>query len=199
MWSSGQLQVHCQPLCGVIIGVRIRSLSWIGVSTLDGGWALNSMSTFSVENKQPRCLLFFELRKVGTPIHDSIRASPVTSCTCIREREVGSIRDAEADASKSATHAYIYEVRHYERKVGLSYSNRRLLHKSMLCKEGVSSWICFHPNLQFRVTNGPHSWTCICIADEKNRCRCGSKTTGLALRELVTWECKKHGVKSWMC
>jgi hypothetical protein len=34
MWSSGQLQVHCQPLCGAIIGVRIRSLSWIGVSTL---------------------------------------------------------------------------------------------------------------------------------------------------------------------
>jgi hypothetical protein len=36
MWSSGQLQVHCQPLCGAIIGVRIRSLSWIGVSTLQG-------------------------------------------------------------------------------------------------------------------------------------------------------------------
>ena len=34
MWSSGQLQVHCQPLCGAIIGVKIRSLSWIGVSTL---------------------------------------------------------------------------------------------------------------------------------------------------------------------
>jgi hypothetical protein len=34
MWSSGQLRVHCQPLCGAIIGVRIRSLSWIGVSTL---------------------------------------------------------------------------------------------------------------------------------------------------------------------
>jgi hypothetical protein len=34
MWSFGQLQVHCQPLCGAIIGVRIRSLSCIGVSTL---------------------------------------------------------------------------------------------------------------------------------------------------------------------
>jgi hypothetical protein len=34
MWSSGQLQVHCQPLCGAIIEVKIRSLSWIGVSTL---------------------------------------------------------------------------------------------------------------------------------------------------------------------
>ena len=36
--SSGQLQVHCQPLCGAIIGVRIRSLSCIGVSTLDNPW-----------------------------------------------------------------------------------------------------------------------------------------------------------------
>jgi hypothetical protein len=34
MWSSWQLQVHCQPLCGAIIGVIIRSLSWTGVSTL---------------------------------------------------------------------------------------------------------------------------------------------------------------------
>jgi hypothetical protein len=34
MWSSGQLQVHCQPLCSAIIGVIIRSLLWIGVSTL---------------------------------------------------------------------------------------------------------------------------------------------------------------------
>ena len=32
MWNFGQLRVHCQPLCGAIIGVRIRSLSWIGVS-----------------------------------------------------------------------------------------------------------------------------------------------------------------------
>jgi hypothetical protein len=34
MWSSGQLQVHYQPLCADIIGVRIRLLSWLGVSTL---------------------------------------------------------------------------------------------------------------------------------------------------------------------
>ena len=34
MWSSGQLEVHCQPLCGGIIGVRIRSSSWYGVPTL---------------------------------------------------------------------------------------------------------------------------------------------------------------------
>ena len=39
MWSSGQLQVHCQPLCGDIMGVRIRSLSCI--STLHKGmWSL---------------------------------------------------------------------------------------------------------------------------------------------------------------
>jgi hypothetical protein len=29
MWSSGQLQVHCQPLCGAVIGVRIRSFVMI--------------------------------------------------------------------------------------------------------------------------------------------------------------------------
>ena len=38
-----------------------------------------------------------------------VRASPVTSCTCIciRERKVGSIRDAKANVGKSASHARI--------------------------------------------------------------------------------------------
>jgi hypothetical protein len=125
----------------------------------------------------------------------------VTSCTCIREREVGSIRDAEAYASKSASHACIYEVRHYKRKmglsyliVGLSYSNSRLLHKSMFCREGVSSWICFHPNLQFRVTNGPHSWICICIADEKKQMQMQIQDHWACAKGIG--KCKEHGVKS---
>jgi hypothetical protein len=45
MWSSGQLQVHCQPLCGDIIGVIIRSLSWIGVSTLNQPKGLDMMES----------------------------------------------------------------------------------------------------------------------------------------------------------
>ena len=38
-----------------------------------------------------------------------LRASPMSSCTCncIREPKVGSIRDTEVDAGKSANHAGI--------------------------------------------------------------------------------------------
>ena len=62
--------------------------------------------------------------------------------------------------------------------VGLSYmtstfNDGRLvqitdsLHKPTLCREGVSSCLSFHPNLHSTGTAGPHSWICICIADEK--------------------------------
>ena len=124
----------------------------------------------------------------------ALRASPVTSYTCIctRERKVGSIWDAEADAGKSTGHACIQakvvpmqgKGRHYE--VGSwfrasyltsTFNNGRLiqiadsLHKSTLCREGVSSCTWFHPNLQLTGTTGPHSWICICIADEKVQMR----------------------------
>jgi hypothetical protein len=110
----------------------------------------------------------------------------MTSCICIRERKVGSIRDAKADAGKSASHACIPKI--YEaqfRKLGttksaasLSYLTSTLndghliqiadsLHKSTLCREGVSSCLSFHPNLHSTGTTGPHSWICICITDEK--------------------------------
>jgi len=41
------------------------------------------------------------------------------------------------------------------------------LHKSTLCREGANSCLSFHPNLVLTWTTGPHSWICICIADEK--------------------------------
>jgi hypothetical protein len=61
MWSSGQLQVHCQPLCGAIIGVRIRSLSWTSVSTL------HKINTF-VDLTCHRCLFmwFVDIGHMGS-------------------------------------------------------------------------------------------------------------------------------------
>jgi hypothetical protein len=115
------------------------------------------------------------------------------TCTCIRERKVGSIWDAEAYACQLASHAcipeqdiaLIYPKLPMYRKpgttklaVGLSYLTNTLndgrliqianaMHKSTLCMEGVNSCLSFHLNLQLTCTTGPHSWICICIADEK--------------------------------
>ena len=116
----------------------------------------------------------------------------MTSYTCIyiRERKVGSIWDAKADASKLASHACIPAALIYPKlpvyqkpyttksAIVLSYmtstlSDGRLiqiadsLHKSTLCKEGVSSCLSFHPELPLTGTIGPHFWNCICTADEK--------------------------------
>jgi hypothetical protein len=64
MWSSGQLQVHCQALCGAIIRVRIRSLSWIGVSTLVDWVGLTSIS--SLKTRWLDCIEISWMTKAST-------------------------------------------------------------------------------------------------------------------------------------
>ena len=108
------------------------------------------------------------------------------TCICIWERKVGSIRDVEADAGKSASHACICTLNYpytgsqalRSRHGGLSsltstLNDHRLiqianyLHKSTLCREGISSCFHFHPNLRLTWTTGLAPWIYICIADEK--------------------------------
>jgi hypothetical protein len=127
---------------------------------------------------------------------DSTRASPVISCTCIciRERKVGSIQDAEADAGKSASHACIPSTT--KSAAGLSYLTSSLnelrliqiassLNKSTLCMEGVSSCLIFHPNLQLTGPLGHIPGFACASRMKKFRCRCGSRTTGLALTSYI--------------
>ena len=92
-------------------------------------------------------------------------------------RKVGSIRGAEhMQVSRPIMHASYHVLSASKSTAGMSYLHvRRLvqiadsLHKSTLCREGVSSYFHFHPPLQLARTTGPHSWICICIciADEK--------------------------------
>jgi hypothetical protein len=112
---------------------------------------------------------------------DVLRASPVTSCTCIciRERKMGSIRDAkQMHVSRPVMPASWHVLSAGESAAGLSYLTSTLnggrliqitnyLHKWTLCKEGINSCFNFHPKLTLTGTIGPHSWICTCIADEK--------------------------------
>jgi hypothetical protein len=89
---------------------------------------------------------------------------------------VGSIQDAEADAGKSASHACIPSTT--KSAVGLSYLTGSLnelrliqiasfLNKSTLCMEGVNFLLNLSSEFTVNGTIGPHSWICMCIADEK--------------------------------
>ena len=58
MWSSWQLQVHCQPLYGEIIGVIIRLLSWscLYLTLVHCGWR-NSNENNSLTRLRSRFIL----------------------------------------------------------------------------------------------------------------------------------------------
>jgi hypothetical protein len=116
--------------------------------------------------------LVVDTSKCGWAI--TLRARPMTSCTCIciHERKVGSIWNAEAYAGKSANHAcimacldYILAWLHPESGRLIQMANS--MHKSTLCKENVISYFHFHPNLVLTGTTELASWICICIADKK--------------------------------
>ena len=88
---------------------------------------------------------------------------------------------------------------------GLSYMTSTLIdgrliqiadspYKSTLCREGVSSCLSFHLNLQLTGTTGPLSWICICVTDEKMQMQmrieyhwtCPSVATTIVTRRVVS-------------
>ena len=105
----------------------------------------------------------------------AVRASPMTSCTCICiwERKVGSIRDAKANACKSASHACIPKA-----MATLLYPKLPLYRKP--CTTKLASGLSYLTGTTGHIPGSASaSWM------RKCRCRGGSRTSGLALSVTI--------------